>query len=227
MDIPTVQNQQGGRAATQNNLTNQSLGKQEFLQLLVAQLQNQDPINPMDSKEFASQLAQFNSVEQLINLNDGVQNLAQSQQLTSSGLTNTMAASLTGKTVRALSDKVALEAGESSEVNFRLNNIASEVEITVFDSSGNVMRTETLENIGRGDHTWEWDGKTSDGRNVPEGTYRTTVTAKNGDEESSALTFVEGIAEKVRFSQNGAELIVNGIKIPLGDVEEIGIQNKP
>ena len=227
MDISTIQNQLGNTAAPQTNLTNQSLGKQEFLQLLVAQLQNQDPINPMDSKEFASQLAQFNSVEQLINLNDGVQALAQSQQLSSSGLTNTMAASLTGKTVRALSDKVAVEAGEPSEVNFRLNNIASEVEITVFDSSGNVMRTESLENLGQGDHKWEWDGKTGDGRTVPEGIYRTVVTAKNGEQESSALTFVEGVAEKVRFSQNGAELIVNGIKIPLGDVEEIGIPNKP
>jgi len=223
MDISSVQNQAGGATASSTNLTNQSLGKQEFLQLLVAQLQNQDPINPMDSKEFASQLAQFNSVEQLINLNDGVQNLAQSQQLTSSGLTNTMAASLTGKSVRALSDRVAVEAGETSEVNFRLNNVATEVEISIFDSSGNVMRTETLENFGKGDHTWEWNGKDSNGRNVSDGIYRVVVSAKNGDQELPALTFVEGIAEKVRFSQNGAELIVNGIKIPLGDVEEIGI----
>src|SRR6056297_2956203 len=73
---------------------NGELGKNEFLQLLVAQLQNQDPINPMEGTEFATQLAQFNSVEQLINMNSGIQNLTQMQEVMSNGLNNSLASSL-------------------------------------------------------------------------------------------------------------------------------------
>jgi len=108
MDITSLQNQPGAGTRQSGQSSRSSLGKEEFLQLLVAQLRNQDPINPMDSKEFASQLAQFNSVEQLINLNEGMQSLAQNQQITGNGLNNTMAASLTGQSLRALSDQIAV-----------------------------------------------------------------------------------------------------------------------
>jgi len=80
-----------------------------------------------------------------------------------------------------------------------------------------------LKNFGSGEHSWKWDGKSGDGLHVPKGIYQVNVSAKNGDQEIPALTFIEGIADKVRFSESGVRLIVNGIGIPLGDVEEIGI----
>ena len=95
------------------------LGQQEFLQLLVAQLQNQDPVNPMDGAQFASQLAQFNSVEQLIGVNQGLNNLGISQDLMGASLTNSMAASLTGKEVRALSNQISLSSQENTEINYK------------------------------------------------------------------------------------------------------------
>src|SRR5690625_601492 len=96
----------------QGRETNSALGQQEFLHLLVAQMQNQDPLNPMDGTEFASQLAQFNSVEQLIHLNQGLGMLQASQDAMSSSLSNSMAASLAGKQVKALSNQLWLESGE-------------------------------------------------------------------------------------------------------------------
>lgn len=224
MDISNIiASSQAQSQQTNTKLGKNQLGKDGFLQLLVAQMKNQDPINPMDGTEFASQLAQFNSVEQLINVNDGIAQLAQSQQMMSSGLSNTMAASLTGKNIRAITDKVNVQAGEDTTIPFKLNNIADNVEITIKDSAGNVVRTATLENLSDGDHSWTWDGKASDGSRVPEGTYSVDVKATNGDSEVKALIYQEGIAEKVRYSENGVELIVNGVAIPLGDVEEIGI----
>lgn len=203
---------------------NKNLGKDEFLQLLVAQMKNQDPINPMDGTQFAAQLAQFNSVEQLINLNSGMQALAESQQMMNSGLSNAMAASLAGKTVRALSDKVGLTAGSEAKVHFRLNSAAASVTLTVTDAAGNVVRTEKLENITGGDHSWVWDGRAENGTPLPEGTYSIKVDAKGGDDSSvSALTFIEGIAERVHYSGHGVELVVNGVHIPIGDVEDIGV----
>lgn len=226
MDIANILSQAqqtSGNSSSTTQLGNKSLGKDDFLKLLVTQMQNQDPINPMDGTKFASQLAQFNSVEQLINVNDGIESLAKSQQRLNSGLSNTMAASLAGKDVRALSNKVALNSGEGSEIQFKLQDIASDVEVTITDAAGNTVRTEELGSLGKGEHSWTWDGKSDAGNQVPEGTYTVEINAKNDDTDVKALTFTEGKAEKVHYSGNGVELFVDGVYIPLGDVEEIGI----
>lgn len=199
-----------------------SLGQQEFLQLLVAQMRNQDPVNPMDGAEFASQLAQFNSVEQLISVNDGLDQLAMSQDLMGSSLTNSMAASLTGKDIRALSDQVFLSSEGEAEINFKLNDSASDVEIIVRTASGAEVRRESLSGIPSGDSAWTWDGLNNNGERMGEGDYTVEVVAKNGDNNVGALTFIEGFASKVRYTSQGVYLSVNGIDIPIGDVEEVG-----
>jgi flagellar basal-body rod modification protein FlgD len=199
-----------------------SLGQQEFLQLLVAQMRNQDPVNPMDGAEFASQLAQFNSVEQLISVNDGLDQLAMSQDLMGSSLTNSMAASLTGKDIRALSDQVFLSSEGEAEINFKLNDSASDVEIIVRTASGAEVRRESLSGIPSGDSAWTWDGLNNNGERMGEDDYTVEVVAKNGDNNVGALTFIEGFASKVRYTSQGVYLSVNGIDIPIGDVEEVG-----
>ena len=225
MDISNILSAtQNAQAANNDKKTgNSQLGKDGFLQLLVAQMRNQDPINPMDGKEFASQLAQFNSVEQLINLNKGMAGLAQSQEMMSQGLSNTMAASLTGKSIRAVSDRINVNAGEENTINYKLGNTATEATIKIKDSAGNVVRTEKLENLGSGSHKWTWDGKSDAGSRVPDGEYSVEIEAKNGDDSVGALTYQQGIAEKIRYTENGVRLIVNGVAIPLGNVEEIGV----
>lgn len=224
MNISNLTSQAAGTPEqAQGGALGSSLGKNDFLKLLVTQMKNQDPINPMDGTKMASQLAQFNSVEQLINLNDGMQALAESQQMLNSGLSNTMAASLAGKTVRALSDKVGLQAGQDANIDFKLNNIATEVEVTIRDANGNTVRTESLGGLAQGSHQWSWDGTSNAGNEAPEGTYTVEIQAMNEDQEVGVLTFMEGVAEKVHYSGNGVELFVNGVYIPLGDVEEVGI----
>ncbi|MDZ7772883.1 MAG: flagellar hook capping FlgD N-terminal domain-containing protein [Balneolaceae bacterium] len=199
-----------------------SLGKNDFLQLLVAQMKNQDPINPMDGTQFASQLAQFNSVEQLINLNEGMNMMARSQQNMNTGLSNTMASTLAGKSIRALSDQVALSPTGDTDIQFELNNVATSAQLTIKDAAGNVVRSEELGNLGSGDHTWTWDGRSDAGSRVPEGNYSVNIEASNGDAEVDVLTFMEGIAEKVSYTGEGVRLLVNGVYLPLGDVETVG-----
>jgi flagellar basal-body rod modification protein FlgD len=198
------------------------LGQQEFLQLLVAQLQNQDPVNPMDGAQFASQLAQFNSVEQLIGVNEGLGNLAISQDLMGASLTNSMAASLTGKEVRALSNKISLSSEGNAEINYKLNDSATDVEIVIRTASGAEVRRESLSGVPSGDNAWTWDGLDTNGQRMGEGEYTVEVIAKNGDNNVGALTFLEGFASKVRYTGQGVFLSVNGIDIPIGDVEEVG-----
>lgn len=201
---------------------NSELGQQEFLHLLIAQMRHQDPINPMDGTEFASQLAQFNSVEQLINVNDGLGALQYSQDMMSTSLTNSMAASLTGKNVKALSDQVHLASGESADIQYKLNNSASEVEIIVRSESGTEVRRETLEGVASGDNSWTWDGKNNYGDRMGDGNYTVEVHATSDDSDVESLVYVEGTANKVRYTGSGVLLSVNGIEVPIGDVEEVG-----
>lgn len=204
---------------------NSELGQDQFLQLLVAQMQNQDPINPMDGKEFASQLAEFNSVEQLIGVNDGLSELAESQDVMRAEMTNSMASSLTGKQVRALSNKATLQEGSDVDINFDLANEASEAEIVVRDSSGSEVRRETMNGVAAGENSWTWDGHSNDGNPVPEGEYEVEINAVNGDEDVEARMFIEGTADRVRFTGEGVRISVNGSEIPIGDIESVSEKN--
>ncbi|TNE73631.1 flagellar biosynthesis protein FlgD [bacterium] len=199
------------------------LGKDEFLRLLVTQLQNQDPVNPMDSSQFASQLAQFNSVEQLINVNDSLTAMAQSQELIGTGLNNTLASSLPGKTVKVATNQLKLDNSREVPVLYELSTGATEVEVNIYNSNGTLVRTETLENKSSGENTYTWDGKGDSGKNLPEGDYYVTVSAKNGENAVEAATYVKGEVAKVKYTSNGVQLLVNGMYVGLGDVEEIGV----
>lgn len=223
MDISNITSQISATKPSASPRKASQLGQQEFLQLLVAQMQHQDPINPMDGSEFASQLAQFNSVEQLINVNGGLESLQSSQDLMSSSLTNSMAAGLTGKQVRALSNQVYLAPGEGADVNFKLNGSAENVEIVVRNAGGSEVRRESLQSLSSGNHEWSWDGRNSNGDRMPDGTYSIEIQASNENGDVGSLLYVEGIANKVRYTGQGVMLMVNNIEVPIGDVEEVGI----
>lgn len=221
MEIFNINSQTTQQINSRRSPGNDSLGKEAFLQLLVTQLRNQDPVNPMESAEFASQLAQFNQVEQLINLNEAVNNMSLSQELVGAGLSNTLAATLTGKSVRVRTPNVVLGDNIDSAVRFNLQNAASQVELTIRDQNGSVIRTETLNNLSSGENSFQWNGRSSSGVQMPEGLYSVDIRAVNGEQNVGAYVFMEGIADRVRYSENGVQLQVNGLFINLGDVEEI------
>jgi flagellar basal-body rod modification protein FlgD len=226
MDIPNINSQASATLGGQAAKSKKELGQQEFLQLLVAQMRNQDPINPMDGSEFASQLAQFNSVEQLISVNNGLKQLQNSQNLMSASLTNSMAASLTGKHVRALSNQVHLSSGQDAQVHFKLNSSAERVEIIIRNASGSEVRREVLEGVASGENQWVWDGRNNAGDRMATGEYHIEINAANDDSEVDSLMFIEGVAEKVRYAGDGVYLTVNQVQVPIGDVEEVGIINQ-
>jgi len=200
------------------------MGQQQFLQLLVSQMRHQDPLNPLDGAEFAAQLAQFNSVEQLINVNSGIQQLQMSQDMMSAGLTNSLAASLTGKNVKAISGVVPFTHGEPSEIRFKLNHSASEVDVVILNKEGREVRRESLQHVAAGDNNWVWDGRNEAGNRVPDGEYFVQIKARAEDGSNvMAITYIEGMATKVRYTGEGVKLSINGIDVPIGDVEEVGL----
>lgn len=222
MDVNSI-NSLTSLANSQRNEGNKNeLGQQEFLQLLVAQMRNQDPINPMDGAEFASQLAQFNSVEQLISVNNGLGNLQNSQEMMSSSLTNSMAASLTGKHVKALSNEVHLASGDSANVKYKLNNSASEVEFIIRSENGSEVRRETVNGVASGDNEWTWDGRNNSGDRMADGNYTVDVQASSDGTDIDSMVYIEGNVDKVRYSGNGVFLSLNNVQVAIGDVEEVG-----
>ncbi|CUS91166.1 flagellar hook assembly protein FlgD, partial [Candidatus Kryptobacter tengchongensis] len=117
------------------------LGKDDFLKLLIAQLNYQDPLNPIQSAEFASQLAQFSSVEQLYNINSNLLKSIDASYATNRSITNALISNLIGKKVVVYGDVLKLEAGNDIEFGYELKGDASSVEIKIFDSAGNLVRS--------------------------------------------------------------------------------------
>lgn len=228
MDVTQIGSTQANlsQTAEQKDASKSKLGKNDFLKLLVTQMRNQDPINPMNSKEFAAQLAQFNSVEQLIGVNKSLSSLKNSQELMRTEMTNSMASSLAGKKIRALSNEINLKAGGKTDINFDLANTADKVQIIIKDAaSGSEVRTETIDGAAAGENSWTWDGKGNNGLSVPEGNYEVEVRATNGDKNVKSRMFIDGIANKVRFTGNGVYIDVDGIEVPIGNIETVGTDN--
>ncbi|MFH0882733.1 MAG: flagellar hook capping FlgD N-terminal domain-containing protein [bacterium] len=198
------------------------IDKNGFLKLLLTQMQNQDPLSPMDSTDYAANLAQFSSLEQLQNLNTSLDQGLQADVLLAQSINNTMAANLIGKDVKAYGDSVHLANGNANTVAFDLTSFTDKVEFTVKDASGNVIRTDTLTNLTEGEHTYVWDGKDDRGNNVMDGTYTVKANIVNDDGTESALeTFIVGLVDAVRYESTGAILVVDGLNIGFGDVLEL------
>ena len=171
-------------SSTTTDSSTSSLGMDAFLQLLVTQLQYQDPLDPMDDKEFVAELAQFSSLEQLTEINSGIEGLTtigQEQQLIG-------AVNFIGKTIEATGTAVSLTEGEATSVTFSLPEDASTCMVNVLDSSGNIVRTVDLGATKAGDVEFTWDGKDYDGNTQDDGQYQVAVTATNADGDVMTVT---------------------------------------
>ncbi len=195
------------------------LDKEDFLTLLVAQLANQDPLNPMENTEFVSQLAQYSSLEELITVNDNLETLVstseQSQLLS--------AISFVGKHVMASGDTTSVTEGESSEIYFDLYDDATSCYINIYDSDGDLVRTMDMGVLSLGSYSKTWDGLDDDGNQVDDGIYTLSIAAENADGESIDTTMsTEGTVSGISISDSSYTLTLSdGREVDLWDVEEI------
>lgn len=207
---------------TFSNEVNNDLGKEEFLRLLVAQLQNQDPLNPMESQDFAAQLAQFSSLEQLTSIDDNIKQGIQTNLLLSQTINNTLATTLIGKQITALGNQVELLGEQPVGIYFELGDFARDININVMDEAGNIVRTLEANNISSGIQSVEWDGLDKDGIALPEGIYTFEVTATGKDGDSIKIQeLIRGIAGSLQYEGGGALFKIGNIKVNFGDVLEI------
>jgi flagellar basal-body rod modification protein FlgD len=199
-----------------------TLGKDDFLQLLVAKLANQDPMNPVADEDFIAQLAQFSSLEQLSNMNDNLLQDIQWNYMLSQTISNTMATSLIGRTVKADSSMVYLETAGETDIAVNLERTASEVTVTIRDGNGNIVRTISEGGLDAGDHLINWDGQDDSGVQVAAGAYTIEVSAVDAEgNEFTPDQFVEGKVTGVSYIDGMAMLNVNGQNLPLASVLEV------
>ncbi|MDJ0761970.1 MAG: flagellar hook capping FlgD N-terminal domain-containing protein [Myxococcota bacterium] len=201
------------------------MDKTAFLSLLVAQLEHQDPLEPMSNTEFVAQLAQFSSVEQLVAVNEGL-NLLGVQQM---GMANAQAASLIGNEVEIRSDKMTVYGDDSTaQAAFTLEGNASSVEVNFRDATGAVVRTMQLGPQDQGEVNVEWDLMNDNGQMVPPGTYRIDVVAEDADGVSIGWEArVRGTVDGVNYDAGYPELIIDSLRVALSDIVGIFPKDTP
>jgi len=199
-------------------LTDKTVTQDDFLKLLIAQLQNQDPLAPMDNQEFAAQLAQFNSLGQLIEINDKLGALQNGQG--SMGQYN--AASLIGKEISSAGNKVNLSSGSPATIGYQLGANAARVVIRVFNGAGVLVRQIDAGARGSGDQSVLWDGKDGTGKALGAGVYGFEIDAFDGaGKKVPASGKVQGVVTGIRLDGAEPVLEVGGLEVPLSGVTAV------
>jgi flagellar basal-body rod modification protein FlgD len=195
------------------------LGKDAFMKLMLAQMKNQDPTNPMQNHELAAQLAQFSSVEQLQNVNTTLDDMRKGQKPTESF----QALNFIGKAVWGDSSKLVRAKGDKShEFSFHLPDNAKDVKIKVLNPNAEVVRTVDLKDLKEGDNSWVWNGLNEQAQAQPAGEYRFVVEAQNLEGKKLAVkTDFEGVITGVNYTPEGPVLLVGSQSVKLKDVKKI------
>lgn len=197
----------------------QELGQDAFLRLMIAQLNNQDPLSPQDNGEFISQIAQFSSVEGITNVNNSINALLEEVR---SGRT-VEAASLIGQTVEINSNVGRLVEGEGLSGSYVLGASSPTVTLNITDSVGSLVYSENLGTRPAGEHRFTWDGIGDDGSVLPSGDYNISVTALENGESVQLSTQVAEVVEGL-FLDAGNNVILNlasGQSVAISDIQRL------
>jgi len=196
---------------------NTNVSSDMFLNLLVTQLKNQDPLSPTDNTAFVAQLAQFSQLEGINNLNDNFNKVSDSMSV----LNDFGTAGLIGKNVTVRGSSFNFH-GSAVPLGYELKNPADTVTLTVYDSDGKVVASTAQKNVLAGDHVLVWDGLDKDGAPLPAGDYDFTVTA--GDSAGNNLpvdTYISGAVQGVDLSGDEARISIEGAMYAVSGIKEI------
>jgi flagellar basal-body rod modification protein FlgD len=207
-------------AAAAGAAGNGAMGQEAFLKLLVAQLQNQDPLNPQDNYEFVAQLAQFSSLEQTIGINDRLDQLA----LQSQGLQNTETIALVGTSVTVKGNIVTLNGqGTPVPISYTTDAASASSQVVIKDQNGRVVRTLETGAHSAGLVKINWDGRDDTGLAQPAGAYQVTASAKNVDDAPVPVSQQStGTVASVSFDKGFPVLTLdNGMSVPVSDLVRV------
>ena len=207
----------GGSASVRSSSQSLAANFDNFLQLLTTQLQNQDPLAPMDANAFTSQLVQFASVEQAIQTNTKLGDLG--KLIETSGTASAMG--LLGQQVTAATDRIALASEGDTAIRYRLTEPAAKVQVSVLDDRGRVVRS-ALGGTAAGENLLRWDGTDGTGHRLPAGAYTVRVTAERADKTAVAVEqFIAGTVQGIEPKDGQINLVVDGAVVPMSAVRSV------
>ncbi|MGH6679495.1 MAG: flagellar hook assembly protein FlgD [Bradyrhizobium sp.] len=207
----------GSSSAAANALASQQIAGnfQSFLTLLTTQLQNQNPLDPLDTNQFTQQLVEFAGVQEQLNTNDSLATMVSLQQTAQS----TQALTFVGKTAVVKGNTAAL-TNSSATWNLNLPN-NSNVNITIANSSGQTVFTKTVP-MAAGNQAFTWNGQGSDGTQWPDGQYTLTATATDSSGKPTAVTTqIQGVVSSVDLTQSPPLLTINGQSYTVNQIQSI------
>jgi len=190
---------------TETATQSDEMGQDEFLQLLVAQLNNQNPLEPQENGEFVAQLAQLSTVEGIDKLNSTVENIFTDYQ---SGQA-LQASSLVGRSVMLETDKAVVDTSGEFLGSVSLPSSSANVYVNVYNTAGTMVRQIELGQQAAGDVDFSWDGKDSAGAVAPAGTYRFEALSSNNGSTTALSTLLPARVSSVTLGQDGGEMMLN------------------
>ncbi len=217
--VNALENLFPGTGSAQAGRSENQLAQEDFLKLLVAQLENQDPSKPVENGEFLGQIAQFSMVEGIGGLEQGFDRLADSMQRNQVA----DAAAMLGKDVLFDANRVRLADGAGLEGRLVLDKPATAVQLKLLDGSGTTIATQGLGNFTAGSPEFRWDGTTLDGSPAAAGDYRVVVTGNVGGVEQSLPVQLYGRVGSVGVDPQTRELslqLTDGAILGLSDIYE-------
>ncbi len=214
----------GGLSAVLNQPTQQaqlgsdSVSRDDFLRLLVAQLQNQDPLNPVENQEFVAELATFSSLEQQTAQTELLQQLVSSQQSNSSS----QALSILGKDVAVAQNQFSFNPGDQVDFVFQAPR-TGEALVQVTSDSGHVVYTDRVQVTQAGQIEYSFDGLNAQGQSLPPGVYSISFggAISNSGEVTEYPAFMRGTVDGVTFVEGSPVLTVNNQPVPFSAVQAV------
>lgn len=196
-----------------------SLDSDAFLNLLLTEIEYQNPLDPMDSTEFVAQLAEFSELEQLTVVAEGMESIVD----TVDEMGVTLSLNYLGLDVVAEGDSVSLEDGSASTVSFTLEEDAEDVYANIYDEDGNIVDTTYVGALEAGDYEYVWDGEDYDGNTMEDGTYTFSLYAVDADgNEVDSTTTVAGTVTGMEETDSGVVLTLDdGRTVYMTDVTTV------
>ena len=212
---PATNNSSGSNSSNSNSSsTGIANNFQSFLMLLTTQLQNQNPLDPLDTNQFTQQLVQFAQVEQQLKSNSQLESLVKIEQSAQS----TQALVFVGQTVAVDGSTAHFDGNATWNFSAPQNSSAT---ITITNSAGQTAYTGSFA-IGSGNSSFVWDGKGNDGTKWPVGDYKMTVTAKDSNGKDVAIsTEVQGTVDSVDLTASPALLSIGGKNYTVDQIKRV------
>ncbi len=215
-----------GRVSEETNVTKNvdlaSLGKNDFLKLLLAELRHQDPLNPADNTEFIAQLAQFSSLEQMTEMNLNLEKTLENNIMIAEAINNAMMINYLGKQVTASTELFNFSGSDPVQLKFNLGSELNTGQVFINDATGTTIQTIPIDELKAGVNIVEWDGIKNSGATASAGVYYFEVEAKdNQDNRIEVKPIFTGVIDGISYKDGVAYFKIGEVLVPVSKVHQI------